>query len=104
MFTPRERDWQKNEIIVDNDSVATGYTEHSNHKHWQQAPFPGFALHQGNYFDNENPFEAGTARIIETTEHQHHQSTMVCPSKTCLMTGDVHAASKGKRNSIKHNT
>lgn len=76
VFTPRERDWQKNEVIVDNDSVATGYTEHPNHKNWQQAPLPGFALHQGNYVDNENPFEAGTARIIETTEHHNHQSTI----------------------------
>ena len=27
VFTPRERDWQKHEVIVDNDSTATGYSE-----------------------------------------------------------------------------
>ncbi len=76
VFTPRERDWQKNEVIVDNDSVATGYAEHPINKNWQLAPLPGFALHQGNYVDNENPFEAGTARVIETIEHHNHQSTI----------------------------
>ena len=72
VFTPRERDWQKNEVIVDNDSLAIGYTEQSIHHTWQTAPMPGFALHAGNYVDHENPFEAGTARMIEATEHRNH--------------------------------
>ena len=72
VFSPRERDWQKHEVIVDNDSLATGYTEQSIHHTWQVAPMPGFGLHSGNYVDHENPFEAGTARMIEATEHKHH--------------------------------
>jgi hypothetical protein len=31
VFTPRERDWQKHEVIVDNDSLSIGYTEQSIH-------------------------------------------------------------------------
>ena len=72
VFSPRERDWQRHEVIVDNDSLATGYTEQSIHHTWQVAPMPGFGLHTGNYVDHENPFEAGTARMIEATEHKHH--------------------------------
>lgn len=72
VFTPRERDWQKHEVIVDNDSLSIGYTEQSIHHPWQTAPMPGFSLHAGNYVDHENPFEAGTARMIEATEHKHH--------------------------------
>ena len=72
VFTPRERDWQKHEVIVDNDSLSIGYTEQSIHHPWQTTPMPGFSLHAGNYVDHENPFEAGTARMIEATEHKHH--------------------------------
>ena len=72
VFTPRERDWQKNEVIVDNDSIATGYMEQTGQ--WQDAPQPGFALHQGNYVDHENPFEAGTVRMTATTTQAGRQS------------------------------
>ena len=72
VFTPRERDWQKHEVIVDNDSLAIGYTEQSIHHPWQPAPMPGFGMHSGNYVDHENPFEAGTARMIEATKHKQH--------------------------------
>ena len=72
VFTPRERDWQKHEVIVDNDSLAIGYTEQSIHHPWQTTPMPGFGMHAGNYVDHENPFEAGTARMIEATKQKHH--------------------------------
>jgi len=74
VFTPRERDWQKQEVIVDNDSTASGYAEHSGSHHWQAAPERGFALHGGNYTDHDNPFENGTCRMTETTQHSHRQS------------------------------
>ena len=74
VFTPRERDWQKHEVIVDNDSIGSGYAENSERHEWQSTQQPGFALHQANYVDHENPFEAGTARYTQTTEHAHSQS------------------------------
>lgn len=78
VFTPRERDWQRHEIIVDNDQTTAGslinYREQSFKKRWMQAPAKGFALHAGNYQDGENPFEAGTARMAETTKSKSKHS------------------------------
>ncbi|MBQ4210779.1 MAG: xanthan lyase, partial [Prevotella sp.] len=57
VFSPRERDWQKNEIIVDNDhSKKSGsYQETNGNNAWKNTGVAGFALHGGTYKDNENP-------------------------------------------------
>ena len=60
VFTPRERDWQRNEFIVDNDTPETGYSETNGHNAWQQTADCGFAWHPGTYQDLENPFNDGT--------------------------------------------
>ena len=68
VFTPRERDWQKNEIIVDNDiSYRPNYYEIAGAKQWQTTSIPGFSMHSGNYVDGENPFEEGTCRMASAT-------------------------------------
>ena len=67
VFTPRERDWQKEEIIVDNDGSKRNYIEVTTHGRWEQTSMPGFAWHSGTYSDGENPFEAGSARMTKTT-------------------------------------
>ena len=69
VFTPRERDWQRHEVIVDNDdhTTLTAYHESSYKKGWQNTGIQGFAQHPGHYIDGENPFLAGTARQAETT-------------------------------------
>ena len=69
VFTPRERDWQKNEIIVDNDDQrpGTSYIEVNAKYKWKNTGAKGFARHAGNYKDGENPFEAGSARMAQTT-------------------------------------
>jgi hypothetical protein len=64
VFMPRERDWQRQEIIVDNDDATHYYTEISGFRKWQQTKEPGFHAHQGIYSDGENPFNAGSARQI----------------------------------------
>ncbi len=74
VFTPRERDWQKEEVIVDNDGKRRNYIEVTSHGKWQTAPMPGFAWHAGSYQDNENPFEAGTARMAKTTSSNKRYS------------------------------
>ena len=76
VFTPRERDWQKEEIIVDNDGSKRNYIEVAVHGKWQQTSLPGFAWHSGTYSDGENPFEAGSARITKTTssKSQYNQA------------------------------
>ena len=62
VFTPRERDWQRNEVIVDNDSPL-GYNEiSSRHCPWVQTDSAGFGYHPEPYVDHENPFKLGSAR------------------------------------------
>ncbi len=77
VFTPRERDWQKHEMIVDNDTRRTAmgvYIETQGNHAWQQTDSVGFGYHTGVYVDQENPFRAGTARQAQTVEHSRHQS------------------------------
>ena len=69
VITPRERDWQKNEVIIDNDnSKQPYYTEKNGEYRWQNAGTHGFAQHAGMYYDNENPFLAGTARMAKASK------------------------------------
>ena len=68
VYTPRERDTQKNEIIVDNDTPnASLYLEVGSKKaKWAMAPVKGFAQKKKIYRDGENPFSDGTCRFIPT--------------------------------------
>ncbi|MCR4582549.1 MAG: fibronectin type III domain-containing protein [Prevotella sp.] len=75
VFTPRERDWQQHEVIVDNDYTAAAmgqYSEMGTEGAWQQSLLAGFRYHEGNYTDHENPFEAGTVRQAATTLTDRH--------------------------------
>uniref|UniRef100_A0AB33JKK0 Xanthan lyase n=1 Tax=Prevotella sp. GTC17262 TaxID=3236797 RepID=A0AB33JKK0_9BACT len=78
VFTPRERDWQTREYVVDNDDVNPGirYLE-VNVKHgWETAPGKGFASRVGFYADGENPFVAGTAKMAKATKSKKHFSLL----------------------------
>lgn len=66
VFTPRERDWQKNEVIVDNG--GRGYVEDNGKETWKTAQEKGFAYHAGTYRDGENPFTQGTVRAVKATK------------------------------------
>lgn len=68
VYTPRERDTQKNEIIVDNDTPnASLYLEVGSKKaKWATASVKGFAQKKAIYKDGENPFADGTCRFIPT--------------------------------------
>lgn len=76
VFTPRERDWQRHEVIVDNDDHTRliNYIESDIKYPWTDAPRPGFAVHGGKYYDGENPFTAGTARQARTTSSKSKYS------------------------------
>jgi len=76
VYTPRERDWQRHEVIVDNDDHHNliGYREAGFRHPWTDTGSKGFAKHEGNYIDGENPFEAGTARMAETTTSKSKHS------------------------------
>ena len=73
VWSPRERDWQRNEVIVDNDGNADGsiYRETPNTHQWESTGEPGFALHPGLYHQGENPFTAGSARMVESSTSKH---------------------------------
>lgn len=68
VYTPRERDTQKNEIIVDNDTPnASLYLEVESKKaRWATSAVKGFAQKKAIYKDGENPFVAGSSRFIQT--------------------------------------
>lgn len=74
VFTPRERDWQKEEVIVDNDGAKSNYIEVTNGDKWKTTPQPGFAFHTGTYTDGENPFVEGSARMVKTTSSKSRYS------------------------------
>lgn len=67
VFTPRERDWQRNEVIVDNDDIPLlpYYTEINITKTWNNTEVKGFAYRKS--IDKENPFELGTVRMAKTS-------------------------------------
>ena len=70
VFIPRERDWQTNEVVVDNDTKADiknkFYVETAKDKKnkWQVSKTAGFAVGNPPYEVNFNPFEHGTTRYI----------------------------------------
>lgn len=78
VFSPRERDWQRNEVIVDNDlPVKNGkYIETSGRHQWLMAD-TGFAHRKDIYFDRENPFRDGSSRKVTAQNRKTQLSTAV---------------------------
>ena len=78
VFTPRERDWQKQEIIIDNDYIMDGsrYEERVSKHHWQYGGV-GFAHKQEGYENGENPFRMGTFQMTEATQDNMATSDVV---------------------------
>lgn len=76
VFTPRERDWQREEVIIDNDDAHQGvrYLEVNTKQAWVSTGRAGFAQHAAPYHEGENPFEAGTARMAQTISKEKKQS------------------------------
>lgn len=76
VFTPRERDTQKQEIIVDNDDNRNAtnslYLEVKSRKgQWEKTALPGFAQQKRIYTEGENPFHDGTARFAQTEKKKN---------------------------------
>ena len=78
VFSPRERDWQDHEAVIDNDTRRSAdgsrYVETNGLYAWQTTDSAGFAFHEGYYEDGENPFTSGTARQARTVSQTHDQS------------------------------
>lgn len=77
VFTPRERSWQKHEVIVDNDTPqrAGKYVEKNGRNSWSLLK-KGFAYTKDILYDGENPFLAGTSTMAHTTTHKNELSTV----------------------------
>lgn len=65
VMSPRERDVNVVEIIVDNDGglAADGYSEKGR---WKDAGTSGFAMKNKELYDGDNPFRMGSARVSST--------------------------------------
>lgn len=59
VWTPRERDWQKIEAVVDNDQKLPGYKEQGK---WMKSSEPGFGMPADVIQEGDVPFIYGTAR------------------------------------------
>lgn len=76
LYSPRERDWQVNEVIVDNDTPQQDgiYQEASTQHHWEHGG-PGFAHYRSVYHDHETPFTEGTTRVIPSQSRRSQAAT-----------------------------
>ncbi len=69
VLTPRERDFNKSEIIIDNNSSF--YTERNTTKSiWTDAPAAGFKQTDTIYSAKTNPFTLGSARMISVSKRK----------------------------------
>lgn len=72
VFIPRERDPQKNVVVIDNDMAAVqlkgkfSETDGQGINKWKNGSSEGFAEGDLPYVDDFNPFKAGTFRYIES--------------------------------------
>lgn len=79
VFTPRERDTQRYEVIVDNDASTQGsiyYEEKSKKSPWKTSPVKGFSHRRRYYSDGEAPFVTGTARYAPTAGKKKKTHTL----------------------------
>lgn len=69
VYTPRERDWQPNCVIVDNDASLPGsyYSEQNGKSVKWSAVETGYMPKESVYVDKDNPFACGTSRVVATT-------------------------------------
>ena len=70
VLLPRERDYNKTELIVDNDDSPgsrSTYRETNGKEAWSNTGTAGFANPRDMYLDGENPFRMGTTRQTRTT-------------------------------------
>lgn len=82
VFTPRERDWQGHEVIVDNDDAvkAPYYIEVPTGKKWRDCDSLGFAARKQVYSDGDNPFRSGTVRLAKATKRKNYSEISYQPN------------------------
>ena len=78
VFLPRERDTQRYEVVVDNDSsnfIQGSYSEIINNAKFEiiTGNESGFAYNNEYYTDRQNPFLDGTYRVMKASHHATSQ-------------------------------
>lgn len=78
VFTPRERDWQRLEVVVDNDipDLNGSYAETSSQYEWERHG-TGFSNKNQFLTDFDDPHHEGTARIIPVVTNKRQQSQAI---------------------------
>ena len=81
VYTPRERDWQVNSVIVDNDmgQCSSRYIEKNGRNCEWAARNGGYAAAKQVYLDRENPFAMGTSRCVPATRGTANAEAMWIP-------------------------
>ncbi len=75
VMSPRERDTNLTEIIIDPDNAATpGYSEVNGAKVWGESAIAGFSWDGNPIINNQNPFRQGKARRVETVNANPSQA------------------------------
>lgn len=68
VMSPRERDTNLTEIIIDADNAATpGYEDFAGAEKWKTSKTLGFAWDGGDLLVSQNPFRQGHSRVVKTT-------------------------------------
>ena len=75
VLTPRERDTQRHEIIVDNDFAGSSeYREFNQTEAWGIGGTAGFVSSKNYYIQGENPFKMGSYRQISSVSNKKKAS------------------------------
>lgn len=79
VYTPRERDWQTNSVIVDNDKCSYGsrYIEQNGRDRKWSSCTGGYAPAKKEYADLDNPFEMGTSRVVASMQNKKRNAKAV---------------------------
>lgn len=78
VMSPRERDTNLTEIIIDRDNEATpGYREVNGANRWSDAPGTGFAWDGKHLINGSHPFSDGKARTVKTAANGEEASFAV---------------------------
>ena len=70
VLMPRERDYQRNEVIVDNDHTDLVKGRYADTNKFKQSKSDGFAYTQAIYHDHENPFHHGSYCFAKTDKEE----------------------------------
>ena len=79
VYTPRERDWQPNSVIVDNDKCGHGskYIEQDGRDRKWSSRDCGYAPAKEVYYDLDDPFSMGTSRVVSTMQSKKRNAKAI---------------------------